>query len=352
MVNPTRREVSITDIDLNDTRLKFRMNFKEDAIKAKADSIQKIGLINPIKLWKMGDHHTIIAGWQRLTATISLEYERVDAEVYEGITYEEAIRIAIADNHLRENLTDYETALQMQTPRREGYPVEKLAEMYGCGVDRVYDLLNVADMDAGIRTALENDQLSLYQAVTISRFPYSERSEILDRTIAGGLPVKKLKHDLAKLKNHPLYRQPLPVEANPEVIRHALKIPTSQGFSDIQKAYWEILGKHQGLPRPNKCEFTLSIIAQGCDPPYVCEHDAEWVVLAYGKFPHGDVENFDWEEVPLKERDGWFFYCERCAKLVFPDIVFHRGMSYRDWQEEYANEEALTREHSSYYFEG
>lgn len=87
----------------------------------------------------------------------------------------------------------------------------------------------------------------------------------------------------------------------------------------------------------------MSTIAQGCDPPYVCDHDAEWVVLAWGKFPHGDVHDFDWEVVPLKERDGWFLYCERCAQLTFPGIVFHRGTSFptRDKEESTVDDDNL-----------
>ena len=39
MIDPIRQDVAISEIDLTDTRLKFRMNINEDALKAKAESI-------------------------------------------------------------------------------------------------------------------------------------------------------------------------------------------------------------------------------------------------------------------------------------------------------------------------
>lgn len=233
MVNPIRLDVSIAEIDLSDTRLKFRKNFKEDAIKALAENIQKNDLLNLVKLWKQGDHYTVMAGWKRIAAVISLGQKSIAADVYEGITYEEAVRINVADNHLREDLSDYETACQMQTlNQREHYPAEKLAELFGCGVDRVYDLLSIFSMDAELRDALEGGDLNLYQAVIVSRFPSSERPEILDRVLREGLSVKRLKQELAKLKRHPLYNRRLPVDAESKVVRHALRIPQSKSWLD------------------------------------------------------------------------------------------------------------------------
>jgi len=87
-------------------------------------------------------------------AVISLGRDSIDAEVYEGITFEEALMINIADNHLRENLTDYEVALPMRAlSEHEHYSAEKIAKLFVCGVDRVYDLLSIFNMDTEIRDA-------------------------------------------------------------------------------------------------------------------------------------------------------------------------------------------------------
>ena len=69
--------------------------------------------------------------------------------------------------------------------------------------------------------------------------------------------------------------------------------------------------------------YRISVMA------YVCRHNAEWAILAYGKFPRGEDDSFDWKKVPLDKRDNWGFYCERCARLTFPGVVFHRDAYYR-----------------------
>lgn len=197
----------------------------------------------------------------------------ITADVYEDIIYEEALRINIADNHLRKNLSDYKTSTQMTTlNQRDHYTPEKLVKLFGYCVDRVYDLLSIANMSPDLRNPLEQGRINLSKAVIINRFPVSERSEILDKTLKEERSVKWLRAELTDLKRHPLIRRPL--ADNPMHPRHALRILRSEEFQDHRRAYWNLLGKPVGPPSPLSCEFTTSIMAQDNDPPYVCRHDA------------------------------------------------------------------------------
>jgi ParB-like chromosome segregation protein Spo0J len=199
MKTPLRCEVPVGKIDFADTRLKFRRNFKVEAYTKKRDSIEELGLLNPVKLWKQGDRYTIIAGWQRTIAVTVLGSTSIMADVYDGITYHEALMINIADNSLRENLSDYEVACQMHALKANaGYPVEKIAELFHCGTDRVYDVLSTFDMDADLRDAFEKGKLTLYKAVVLSRFPVSERSEVLRRTLEEGRSTRWLRDELSR----------------------------------------------------------------------------------------------------------------------------------------------------------
>jgi hypothetical protein len=195
-------------------------------------------------------------------------------------------------------------------------------------VDRVYDLLSIFNMDTELREAMERGDLTLYKAVVISRFPASERSEALRKTLREGRSVKWLRQGLAQLKLHPFYGAPA-VKAGANVKIHALRFPKNAETQDIWRAHWEHLGRHCGVPAPMKCEVTMTSLAQDRHPPYVCGNDVEWVVLAYGRFSHGDVHDWNWEDVPLGKRDGWFFLCAGCVRLMFPGIVFHSDVYYR-----------------------
>ncbi len=201
MKAPLRCEVPVGKIDLADTRFKFRKSFKSEALKKKMDSISEAGLLNPVKLWKQGDSYTIIAGWQRTQAVITLGSTSITADVYEGITFHEALMINIADNSLRENLSDFEVACQMYALKTsDDYSVEKIAELYHCGVDRVYDMLSTFDMDRDLRNAFERGELTLYKAVVLGRFSLSERSEILRKTIEEGRSTRWLREELSRRK--------------------------------------------------------------------------------------------------------------------------------------------------------
>jgi ParB/RepB/Spo0J family partition protein len=218
MNTPLRYEVPVGKIDFADTRFKFRRNFKAEVVEKKRDSISEVGLLNPIKLWRQGDKYTIIAGWQRAMAVISLGLPSIAADVYDGITYHEALMINIADNSLRENLSDYEVASQMHALKaNDGYSVEKIAELFHCGVDRVYDMLSTFDMDTDLRNAFENGDLTLYKAVVISRFPVSERSEILRRTLEEGRSTRWLRNELSKRKSPDTFIGASPVDAESAV---------------------------------------------------------------------------------------------------------------------------------------
>jgi ParB-like chromosome segregation protein Spo0J len=320
---PRLVKVPFANIDLTDTRFRFRKSFNVEALERKAASIRNSGLLNPPKLWRIGTRYVVIAGWQRIIALRNLKSDRVLASVYEGLSYRDAIRINITDN-LHQGLSDFEIASQMRVLREtENLPVEKIAEIFACSVDRVYDLLSIFSMDTELRDVVEKDDLGLYKAVVLSRFPSSERSEYLVKTLSEGRSVKWLRSELAKLKLHPFLEKPV-IRPGSNVVVHAFRFPLDTETHDVWDAHWSLIGKGFGLPAPMKCEVTMSSPARSCSPPYVCQNDIEAVVLSFKRLSNGDQRDWNWEEVPLHERDGWFFLCRRCARLMFPGIVFHK----------------------------
>lgn len=199
--------------------------------------------------------------------------------------------------------------------------------MFKIGSDGVYDHLSLLRMDEEIQEAIHNKNLSLYQAVIISRFPLSERSEIFRKTMEERLSVSKLRSELKKVTSHPFYKRSS--EDFSAMNRwHSLRFFRNPNIDYYLEIYWEALQKFDGVPSPGKCEFTSSIPAKKAKPPYICDNDVEWVILAAGKsLPPGTVA--DWEDIPLEERPGWFFLCDRCAHLMFPNATFHHDKHYK-----------------------
>jgi len=72
-------------------------------------------------------------------------------------------------------------------------------------------------MDRDLRNAFENGDLTLYKAVVISRFPVSERSEILRRTLEEGRSTRWFRDELSKRKSPDTFIVSSPVEAESAV---------------------------------------------------------------------------------------------------------------------------------------
>jgi ParB/RepB/Spo0J family partition protein len=330
-----RQQVLLSLIDFEDVQFRFRKNFKEDTINKLMLSIKKEGLSNPVKLrLKNNGKHQIFAGWQRTEAVKRLGLLTILADVYIDISDEEAYKINVIDNSLRENLNDVETADQIANLRKTVNPKE-IAELYGFSVDRIYDLLKLAKMPQDIRDAVEAEMISLRHAVLIDGFGDLARAKMLEKTIQDKLSVDRLQKE-AMLSKHPFYLRHLQADKDVEVGRwHAFRFPHQLLDHPAYIKRWEMITKPGGVLSPSSCEFTNSGLAHDCKPPYVCKNHIEWVVLAPGQDPKNnlrkDVADRWLQNKPLEERDGWFFWCTDCIKLSIPNCVFHSDLTYLPW---------------------
>jgi hypothetical protein len=95
----------------------------------------------------------------------------------------------------------------------------------------------------------------------------------------------------------------------------------------LRTKYWEYFNKPNGIPGPHKCELTTTIRALENDPPYVCDNDIEWVVVAKGRIdPWGrDVADTNQD---IQKWPAWAFLCGDCTELVFPSVEYHEETSF------------------------
>ena len=148
-----RSEISPEEIDWDDTRFRFRMDFDEDEIQKLANNIREVGQLNHIKVRRKGDYYQILAGWKRAMAIYLLGDRPIIADVYTDIPDREAYRINVADNAMREDLTDLELAHQAQTLRQQNFGIDEISKMFDCKSSKVYDLLKRARALGGERAS-------------------------------------------------------------------------------------------------------------------------------------------------------------------------------------------------------
>jgi len=323
-----RSEIYADDIDWDDTQFKFRMDFDKNEIQRLAKNINEIGQLNPIKV-RLKDHsYQIIAGWKRAMAIKLLVDRRIIANVYEDIDDRDAYRINIADNVMREDLTDLELAHQMKILKQKNFSISEISEMHECKSSKIYDLLTLTKMAPEIQDAVHKGEIRLFAAIELHKYPSSMQPEYLMKAKEDRLSGRWLRNERIAIINHP-FKGFMPVK----VLRrlrgkvHAVKFIKTPDIEHLFTVHWKLLGSHKGIPAPMKCRATMTIPALARDPPFVCNNEIEYGVLEWGRLPTAE----GYVELPykdLEDRDVWVFACKRCIKTLFPDCNFYEDLFY------------------------
>lgn len=107
-------EFPIDKIDLKDETYQSRLDYKPKRLESLAKSIESRGQLYPILLLKTGDKYQLLDGFCRTKGTKEYsENQTLEAKIYEGISKEEAHKIARAANHKRTPLTEEEFAVSV-----------------------------------------------------------------------------------------------------------------------------------------------------------------------------------------------------------------------------------------------
>ena len=105
---PAELFVKVTDIEPNPNQP--RTNFNEDALNELAESIKKMGVIEPIIVYKKDRGYEIIAGERRWRAARLAGIKEVPV-IVRKYTKQQRVEIALIENIQRENLNPIEEAL-------------------------------------------------------------------------------------------------------------------------------------------------------------------------------------------------------------------------------------------------
>lgn len=155
-----RRNVSIDDI----TRSPYqpRKLFDDTELKELADSIEEVGLLQPITVRKL-DHqkYELIAGERRLRAHLLLGKNLIEAIIIDA-TDEEASLLTLAENLKREDLSDYEIFIGLNSlDEKLKKNKQRLAKSLGLNREDMYKYLAYEKLPAEIRQDLDDQPLLL-----------------------------------------------------------------------------------------------------------------------------------------------------------------------------------------------
>jgi ParB/RepB/Spo0J family partition protein len=126
--------VKLSDIDLGDTSLQFRVS--SPSVELLTD-LERKGQREPIELFGVEPPYRIVDGFRRVEAARKLGWDAIEAHVHRDIGEAEAMRIAFTSNIAREHLSFPEKAHAMALARRQGLSRAAIAEVFGMSEERV-----------------------------------------------------------------------------------------------------------------------------------------------------------------------------------------------------------------------
>ncbi|HET6786074.1 MAG TPA: nucleoid occlusion protein [Erysipelotrichaceae bacterium] len=182
------------DIPLNQivsNRYQPRLNFKEDAIRELALSIQENGLIQPISVRQSGDHYEIIAGERRYRAMSLLQAPTIPCFVLD-VDDSQMAEMALVENIQREDLSAIEEAkafvIMIDT---HALTQDKIAAKIGKSQSSVANKIRLLQLPVEIQAAVSDKQITERHARALLGMDEKKQMDVYKKITEQNLNVKQ-----------------------------------------------------------------------------------------------------------------------------------------------------------------
>lgn len=199
------REISIHDIDPNPNQP--RKHFSEESLRQLADSIEEVGLLQPIIVMPAGDQpekqtdgrYVIVAGERRWRAARLANLTTIPAIVREADTISR-MEVALIENLQREDLNPMEEAYAIHALMDEcGLIQEEVARRLGKGRATIANMLRLITLPAQIQDYVKTGDISMGHARCLASVESRTRQlDLAKRVIDEGLSVRALEQLIAR----------------------------------------------------------------------------------------------------------------------------------------------------------
>ncbi len=184
-------KVLLHNIDLlSDNFDRYLFNFERDSTEI-ADTIKKVGLINPVILKEnpdTDDEYTVICGYQRILACQKLGWVSIDAKVISRLSEEDILLLVLHDNLSSRGFNEIEKAVVIEKFMCIGYSYDRLiaeiASFLGIPpkIKIIEKFLSVLRLDSEIKRCVANGELELEKVFLLVELEKMDK-EIVFRTL-------------------------------------------------------------------------------------------------------------------------------------------------------------------------
>ena len=197
----TINEIPLEQIEANPNQP--RREFDEDALQELANSINEIGIIQPITLRQVAENKfQIIAGERRWRASQLAGLQAIPAYI-RTIKDESIMELALVENIQREDLNAIEIALAYEhLLSAEGMTQERVSERVGKSRTAITNYLRLLKLPAQVQMALQKKEIDMGHARALLAIDSPSLQIKLFREIQKhGYSVRKVEELAQKLKN-------------------------------------------------------------------------------------------------------------------------------------------------------
>ena len=179
-----------------------RRDFNEEALQELADSINELGVIQPITLRKMKDDtYQIIAGERRYRASQLAGKTTIPAYILKADD-EDTMEMALIENIQREDLNALEIALAyQQLIEQHNLSQEQLSKRIGKGRATIANFLRLLKLPAAIQVALKEKRIDMGHAkALLSLDSHSQQIELFHEIEKNGYTVREVEEMVRRIK--------------------------------------------------------------------------------------------------------------------------------------------------------
>lgn len=169
-----------------------RKNFDEESLSELADSIAKVGIIQPLTVKMIeGGKYELVAGERRLRASQMVGLNRVPCIIIEA-SEEDSAFISMIENIQREDLNFVEEAMgYKKLLSTYNLTQDKLSNIIGKKQSTIANKLRILTLDEDILDLLNENQLTERHARALLKLPMNERLPVAKKIVKKGLNVRQ-----------------------------------------------------------------------------------------------------------------------------------------------------------------
>ena len=199
----SKRLVEVNVASIHPNPYQPRATFDEESIAELAQSIQQVGLLQPLLVRKVDDGYELVAGERRLRAVTSLGMEKVACIVQQEIEDESSAMMALIENLQREDLHYLEEAQCYQKLLETyGLTQEELANRLGKSQSSIANKLRLLKLSDEVKAAMTEKRLSERHARALLKLTDDkQRLDAVERIAEKGLSVKETEQMVEKTLN-------------------------------------------------------------------------------------------------------------------------------------------------------